>query len=168
MRKTVAKLSHRHLPSPKPASIAVATIGATLGIGLLGWLGALSALKLLVAPMGASSVLLFSVPASPLSQPANVVLSHILAAMAGLAVGMVLPGSFAGAGLAVGLSIAAMMAVRVTHPPAGAMALVAWSVAADKPAFLASVILASLLLVASALIWHRITGAAYPIKPSGT
>ena len=42
-------------------------------------------MPLLMAPFGASCVLLFAVPNSPLSQPANVIGGHAVATLAGLA-----------------------------------------------------------------------------------
>ncbi|TIM63397.1 MAG: hypothetical protein E5Y60_25335, partial [Mesorhizobium sp.] len=52
----------------------IACFGATIGIALTGAIGGLVLgsgphVPLLVAPMGASAVLLFAVPASPLAQP---------------------------------------------------------------------------------------------------
>lgn len=165
MRRSIAQLGHRHAPAAHPRAAVFAALGAAAGIALLGWLGALSTLKLLLAPMGASCVLLFSVPGSPLSQPANVIGGHILAAVLGLGVGLLLPGGVAGPAAAVGISIAAMMLVRITHPPAGAMALVAAAVTAGKGAFLLSVVSSSVVLVVCALVWHRFTGISYPLKP---
>lgn len=41
-------------------------------------------LALLIPPFGASSVLLFALPSSPLAQPRNVIGGHLVAASAGL------------------------------------------------------------------------------------
>ena len=56
----------------------IACIGATIGIALTGAIGGLVLgngphVPLLVAPMGASAVLLFAVPASPLAQPWSII-----------------------------------------------------------------------------------------------
>ena len=77
-----------------------------------------------MAPFGATCVLLFSVPNSPLSQPANVIGGHLVSTAIGLLLHAMLPVEWWSLGLAVGLAIAAMAVLRVTHPPAGADPLV--------------------------------------------
>src|SRR5450830_472175 len=67
-----------------------ACCGALLGILLTGlvshWaLGASAPLPLLIAPMGASAVLLFGVPASPLAQPWSIIGGNLVAAVIGVA-----------------------------------------------------------------------------------
>ena len=89
---------------------------------LLGLLTLWSGQLLIVAPLGASCVLLFGYPASPLAQPRNIVLGNLLGALVG-----VLLVSTAGQGpavlaLAVGLTILLGQQLRCLHPPAGGMA----------------------------------------------
>lgn len=64
-----------------------AVLGAALGLVctalLSGWL-APSATVWLVAPIGASAVLVFTAPASPLAQPWSVVAGNSLSAVVGL------------------------------------------------------------------------------------
>ena len=60
------------LPGATGRGLILACFGALVGIFLTGWIAALvhgdsEALPWLVAPMGASAVLLFAVPASPLA-----------------------------------------------------------------------------------------------------
>ena len=86
---------------------------------------AFQAQTLFVASMGASAVLLFAAPHSPLSQPWNVIGGHIVSAFFGVLVhGLVANQIFAGA-LAVGIAIIAMHYLKCLHPPGGATALVA-------------------------------------------
>jgi CBS-domain-containing membrane protein len=75
-----------------------------------------------MAPFGASCVMLFSAPGSPLSQPASVIVGHIVSTGIGLALRVLLLMEWWSMGLAI--AIAAMAALRVTHPPAGADPLV--------------------------------------------
>ncbi len=77
----------------------------------------------LIAPLGASAVLVFAVPASPLAQPWSLVGGNLLSASIGITLGMVLGEPLIAAGLAVGLAIAAMSLARCLHPPGGACAL---------------------------------------------
>lgn len=99
-------------------------LAGTLAIGLLGWLSGASGLPLLIAPFGASCVLLFAMPDSPLAQPRNLIGGHLVAATVGLAVSIVLGPGVWHAGLAVGIAIAAMELSGTLHPPAGADPLV--------------------------------------------
>jgi len=99
----------------------IAGIGASLAIGLLSYMEAsLGDVALLMAPFGATAVLVFGVPDSPLAQPKNVILGHLITAFIGLVfvhyVG-VTPLTLA---LATGLGVTAMLASKTTHPPAGA------------------------------------------------
>lgn len=154
--------------------------GALVGIlatGLLcrAALGSETALPVLIAPMGASAVLLFAVPASPLAQPWSIVGGNAVAAFVGVTMAMMVPNPFVAAALAISVAIALMMFLRCLHPPSGAVALTAvlggapirdlgygfalWPVAAN-----------SLLLLAVALLFNNLTGRAYPHvlpKPTG-
>ncbi|WP_374529766.1 HPP family protein, partial [Novosphingobium sp.] len=100
-----------------------------LGIGFAGvtsWLllgdGSVG-LPLLVAPLGASAVLVFAVPASPLAQPWSVIGGSLISGAIGLATGHFLGAPVLSASIAVGLAIAVMSMLRCLHPPGGACAL---------------------------------------------
>lgn len=106
-------------------------LGATLGICVLAALqvGPVShhGLLMLVASFGASAVLLFAAPASPLAQPRNLVLGNTVSALSGVCVSRAFAGSlpWLAPGVAVGLAIFFMCLGGVTHPPGGAFALIA-------------------------------------------
>ncbi|MES2114277.1 MAG: HPP family protein, partial [Pseudomonadota bacterium] len=147
-------------------------LGALLGIALTAGLtrlavGANSSLPLLLAPMGASAVLLFAVPASPLSQPWSILGGNLVSALVGVACVRTMGDSIAAATVAVPLAIAAMFYLRCVHPPSGAVALTAvlggTTVHGLGYGFvLAPVGLNSVALLASALVYHRLTGHRYP------
>lgn len=80
---------------------------------------------LLVASMGASTVLVFSVPHGPLSQPWQLIGGHTVSALIGVTVAMWLPGTLIPGALAVALAIGAMHYLRCIHPPGGGTALAA-------------------------------------------
>jgi CBS domain-containing membrane protein len=106
------------------------SIGAALGIGLaggLGWwlLGGSDGAVWLVAPMGASAVLLFAVPSSPLAQIWPALAGNVVSALVGIAVHEAGGSGPAAAAAAVGLALLLMFPLRCVHPPGGAMALVA-------------------------------------------
>lgn len=134
-------------------------------VAALGLTQDLAGLAMLFAPLGATCVLVFAVPQSPLSQPAHVVFGHALAGAIGVGAHMMLPGNIWVAALAVGLGIAGMVALRITHPPAGATTLVSYA-SGHSALFLAFPILSgAVALVFFATLYHRITGHTYPLKP---
>ncbi|KAB8172597.1 HPP family protein [Lysobacter maris] len=148
-----------------PAALR-AGIGGGVAIGLLLALARLSGQPWLMAPFGASCVLLFSLPASPLSQPANVIGGHLLSTAIGLAVAQWLPDAVWAMPLAAMLAIAAMAGLRVTHPPAGADPLLVLLARPDWSFLLFPVALGSLALVAVAWCVHRVPGGVrYPLPP---
>src|SRR5690606_20237739 len=105
-----------------------AVVGALLGIlfaaGVSQWLAGTPVVGAwLLAPLGASAVLVFAAPASPLAQPWSVVGGNTVSALVGVLCASWLPEVVPAAALAVALAIAVMFALRCLHPPGGAMAL---------------------------------------------
>lgn len=152
--------------------------GALLGLLFAGLLGRFAVASfsgdggdwlhpLLVAPIGASAVLVFAVPASPLAQPRSVLGGNIVSALVGITVPMLFPQPLVAAPLAVGLAIGAMMLLGCLHPPGGAVALIC-VIGGPKVAeagylfALNPVAVDSLLLTGAGMIWGRITGHSYP------
>lgn len=104
-----------HLPA------VVAGVGATIAIFLLAIVDSLqSEFVLLMAPFGASAVLVFGIPNSPLAQPKNVILGHLLTAFIGVVFVILFPVEPWSLALATGLAVSAMLMTKTTHPPAGA------------------------------------------------
>lgn len=102
--------------------------GALIGIFAAGLAGhlllrALPDFPLLLAPLGATAVLVFAVPASPLAQPWPVIGGSMLSALTGLGVHALVPDPIVAAAIAVGGAIAVMAVARCLHPPGGACAL---------------------------------------------
>ncbi|MGW8390049.1 HPP family protein [Pseudoduganella sp. HUAS MS19] len=121
----------------------------------------------LVAPIGASSVLLFCLPASPMAQPWAVIGGNVVSGLMGVACVQFLgPGPMAAA-LATPLAIAAMFALRCLHPPGGATALM---MVIGGPAVhamgyrlpLGPVLLDCVLIVLAAIVYNNLTGRRYP------
>lgn len=103
----------------------LAGCGATLCISSLAALEQLTPQTIwLMAPFGATMVLLFALPESPLAQPRNILCGHLLTSLVGLIILNTLGVSPLALGLAVGLGIAVMMLTHTVHPPAGANPLV--------------------------------------------
>jgi len=149
-----------------------ASCGALLAIMLTGLVShfALDSgtnLPALIAPMGASAVLLFAQPASPLAQPWSIVGGNVVSAAVGVACAQWIGEPMLAAAMAVAGAIAAMFALRCLHPPGGAIALSAVlggpAVHAAGFSYLwAPVGLNSLLLLAVALLFNNATRRRYP------
>lgn len=160
------------LPGATARDRAIACLGAVVAIGLTGlvaaWLhGDGEALPWIVAPVGASAVLLFAVPASPMAQPWPIVGGNALSALVGFAVGEALGHGALACGLAVGLAIAVMSVTRSLHPPGGAAALfgaLGGSLVESAGWWfpLAPVALNALILVGVGWVFHRFSGHSYP------
>lgn len=99
-------------------------IGGTLGILILCMLAEQSQVPWLMAPFGATCVLLFAVPTSPLAQPRNIIAGHFISATVGLAALYSFGDSYLVMSVAVGSAIFLMQYFRAVHPPAGANPIV--------------------------------------------
>lgn len=141
-------------------------VGAGLGILLTGALSrwcAPAGAAWLIAPIGASTVLAFAIPSSPLAQPWSIVGGNTLSALAGTVCAWLVPDLGLAAALAVSLAIGAMLLARCVHPPGGAAALLV--VLSNHPSwsFVAfPVLFNSVLLVLAAMAYHSATGHTYP------
>ena len=117
----------------------------------------------LIAPLGASAVLVFAVPASPLAQPWAVVGGNTLAALVGIACARWLPDPAWAGAIATALAIGVMFALRCLHPPGGAMALLAVLTHTTNFSFVLFPALAnSALLVLAGVAYNSLTGRRYP------
>lgn len=98
----------------------VAGFGAMIAIALLVYLGHFIELSLVMAPFGATAVLIFALPKSPLAQPKNVILGHFITALIGVVFVQFIGVTPFTLALATGLGVSAMLLSDSTHPPAGA------------------------------------------------
>lgn len=153
------------MAGPKAVDLVRAGIGAGLGLLLAGLALRVLGLGWLIAPFGASAVLVYAVPNSPLAQPWSVVMGNTLSALVALAVTTALPHWDWAVPLAVGLAIATMIAARALHPPGGAVALlVALGGHADWLPIVGTVATGSALLVAIGILWNGAVGRVYPFR----
>ncbi|KAJ2128201.1 hypothetical protein GGF48_002953 [Coemansia sp. RSA 921] len=125
------------IPSPPPVLIwsifsAVTSFISIMTLGLIHKYGSAihnHNLPFAIAPAGASAVLIFAVPASPLAQPRNVIVGHIIAALVGTfahALFLHVEDSlrWLSGALAVSVAIGLMGLTNCYHPPAGATAFI--------------------------------------------
>jgi CBS-domain-containing membrane protein len=147
---------HRHQPPAAAARWLKAGLGATAAFVLIWFLGDAAGVPFIVAPLGASAVLVFGMPESPLSQPANVLGGHTVAAAISLIVDHLAPRGPLVLAVTVGAVIALLGLIRLTHPPAGATALVVMLSHPDWSFLFTPVIAGSLVLVLTAVLVHRL------------
>ncbi|RWX78219.1 HPP family protein [Neorhizobium lilium] len=152
--------------------------GALAGILVTGLIGGVVAHHgavgpALIAPMGASAVLLFAVPSSPLAQPWSILCGNLVSALVGVTAALWINDLFLASAIAISVAILAMLSLRCLHPPSGAIALTA---VLGGPAVhdlgysfaLWPVLGNSVVLLAAAIIFNNLTGRPYPraIKPT--
>lgn len=147
---------HRHEPRGEMLSHLKSGAGAVISMSLVGGLAVLTGLPLLLAPFGATAVLLFGQADSALAQPANVLGGYLVAALISVVFLLVLPHAWWVATIGVGLVIAAMLVLRVTHPPAGAVPLLAFSAGMPPETLFVAVMAGAACLVGTALVHHRL------------
>jgi CBS domain-containing membrane protein len=157
-----------------PVEALRAGLGGLIGLGLTGLFVLSPGIDLttglyLVAPLGASSVLLFAVPNSPLAQPWSAIVGNTVAALVGVAVSMFVTEPTLRIALAVGLAIVATILARAVHPPAGAVAMTA-AMSPDAIQHLgfwfalAPIATGTAALVLVAIAYARLTGRRYPFR----
>ena len=124
---------------------------------------------LLLASMGASAVILFATPGSPLAQPWPLLGGQLFSALVGILMAEFIADTVDAASLAVGFSVAAMLVLRCLHPPGAATALapVLGGMRAHSPdtvIFLMTLAINVLLMLGLAIIINRfILRRNYPL-----
>lgn len=143
-------------------------VGAVIGVLLTAllsrwWAGGSSTGPWMVASLGASAVLVFGMPSSPLAQPWPVLGGSTLSALVGAVCAALIPDPAIAGALAVGLAIALMVPLRCLHPPGGAMALYVVLTAGDGWHLAAFPILFNVVvLLVAAVVYNGLTGRRYP------
>ncbi|MDF2964610.1 MAG: hypothetical protein K0S39_6345 [Paenibacillus sp.] len=138
-------------------------LGGFIAILLCGSLSGLTNFSLVMAPFGATCVLIFALPDSPLAQPRNVIGGHVLSTLVGLLMLTLFGAHTWSIALAVGLAIGVMQWTRTVHPPAGANPLVVMLSAAKWSFLFTPVLLGAFLIVMIGYLYHKTARtSAYP------
>ncbi|OBT90064.1 hypothetical protein VE02_02538 [Pseudogymnoascus sp. 03VT05] len=180
-------LGHRPSLHPPPRTLLttlLALLGTFTGLALTTLLfhilpslsAATDANPLIIASLGATAILLYSTPASPLAQPRPLLLGQAISATVGILIALAFRSLgeeefgrlrwLAGA-LAVAVAAAVMAITKTVHAPAGATALLA--VTSDEIAELgwglvALVEVGCLAMMVVALVWGNVCkGRRYPV-----
>jgi len=161
------------MPWPRKSDVVQAMAGGVAGIAACAlsiWLMSAGGVMqlFLIAPLGATAVLVFVVPNSPLAQPWSAVMGNTLSAVSGVGAVSLLDPPFAPVA-AVALAFAVMMVCRALHPPGGAVALLiglAPGLPAEAGLFMIcfNTAVLTFVLVLSGVLFHRFTGRKYPFR----
>lgn len=154
--------------SERLRSVFGAFIGLILVLAIAKYLGELSGLdEWLMASLGASALLVFALPQSPMAQPWAVIAGNTVSALLGISIVHLVYEPLLAMPLAASLSILGMFVLRCLHPPAAAVALIAvlGQVMHYRYAFF-PVMVDSILLVIAGAVYSNLTGKRYPNKPN--
>lgn len=144
-----------------------AFIGLMLVFTLAKYLGELNGIdEWLMASLGASALLVFALPGSPMAQPWAVIAGNTLSALIGITAANLIKEPLLAMPIAAAASILGMFILRCLHPPAAAVALIAVlaHVINYRYAFF-PVMVDSILLVIAGAIYSNTTGKSYPNRP---
>jgi CBS-domain-containing membrane protein len=99
---------------------ALAGLGALIALSFIGLVAEEVGYMMIIAPFGATAVILFSLPDSPYAKPINVFAGYLIATLIGLIVLKYSSGNWLAVGAGIGAIIMIMNLFNVIHPPAGA------------------------------------------------
>lgn len=143
----------------------ISALGAFLCISLIAFINSYDDFNIwLIPPFGATMVLVMAVHESPLAQPKNIFFGHILSALSGVLIYFFLGMSFLSIGLAVAISVWAMMITKTIHPPAGANPIIAILGGKGISFILLPVATGALIIIVFAIIYNKILKRNYPKK----
>lgn len=130
MQTRLFKLFQSFMPEAVPLSTGEklrSVLAIFVAILLVGYVTSIFvsgiALPVLVASIGASSILMFAVYHSPLSQPWPMTAGNILPALIAVTCGKLVHDLVLAAAVSLSLSLLVMQLLRCVHPPGGALAL---------------------------------------------
>lgn len=117
----------------------------------------------MVASLGASAVLVFAMPSSPLAQPWPVLGGNTLSVLVGVVCAALVPEPAVAAALAVSAAVLMMVPLRCLHPPGAAMALfVVLNPGEDAQLLVFPVLFNVLVLLLVGIAYNNATGRGYP------
>ncbi|MFL9452193.1 MULTISPECIES: HPP family protein [Nostocales] len=130
--------------------------GSFIGIAATAYLSVTTNSPLLMAPFGATSVLIFGIPDSPLAQPRNVIGGNFVAALVSLTILHLFGSEPWAMGMAVATAIGMMQLTATLHPPSGAVALVVMMTKAPWQFLLTPALEGSIILILCAVVFNNL------------
>lgn len=150
-------------PSPGTRHILLAWLGGVMAIRAVAGLAHTLSAMLVLGSFGASCVLIFGFPDSPLSQPRNVVFGHLISSLTGLCFLELFGPTWWPVALAVGTAIALMLLTRTAHAPAGSNPVIIFLAQPGWDFILFPTLSGALILVLVALVYNNAARTArYP------
>ena len=107
----------------KNKAMLLGVLGATIGIIALQFVTNASGVELVAASFGATFVLIFALPDSPVVKPRNIIGGYLISTSIALLVFEFIGNDPFSLGLAFGLSFVFMQLTKTLHPPAGSIPL---------------------------------------------
>lgn len=151
---------------------ALAAFASIVLVGAVSaWFISGSALPLMIVSIGASAVLVFTIPTSPLAQPWPLLAGNLIAAFIGVSCAKLVPYPALAGALAIGLTVLAMLATHSLHPPGGGVALLGAMGGESIHAlgyqyiWLPFSLNLLVLLIAALLFNNLLPGRSYPLRP---
>lgn len=147
-------------------SVVGAFIGLIFVLVIAKYLGEFGGVEeWLMASLGASALLVFALPNSPMSQPWAVIGGNGLSAAIGVSCSIFFREPLIALPAAASLSILGMFILRCLHPPAAAVAFIAvlGGLIHYRYTFF-PVVVDSVLLVIAGAVYSNLTGKRYPNK----
>tara|TARA_B100000029_G_scaffold335321_1_gene327457 strand:- start:1178 stop:1687 length:510 start_codon:yes stop_codon:yes gene_type:complete len=152
-------------------------VGAAVTIGILAYITFQSFLTesiyglWLTASFGSTVVLVFGYPENEFAQPRNVLFGHIICALIGILFVVLFKISqdrlifFLAIGLAVGISVMLMMALKISHPPAGGNTIVVMLAQDSFQYLIFPIMVGAITIIIGGVIYNRfILKKNYPVK----
>ena len=125
----------------------------------------------LATSFGSTVVVVFGYPKNEFAQPKNVLFGHLLCTLVGIIFVTLFKISqdrsifFLAIGLAVGISVMLMMALRITHPPAGGNTIVVMLAQDSFQYLMFPIMFGAITIIIGGIIYNRfILKKNYPIK----
>jgi len=113
----------------KQSEVAASVIGAFLATLIASFFSnsilEAGEMHMVLASTGASAMLVFGLPHSPVSKPWNLVGGHVVSAIVGVTCYKFIPNSILASSIAIPVAMQLMHLFRCTHPPGGATAITA-------------------------------------------
>jgi CBS domain-containing membrane protein len=106
-------------------SIVGAVVAMLLASFFSNHILAIEGSPLILASTGASAILIFGLPHSPVSQPWPLVIGHVISAFIGVSAYYLVASPVLASSLAIGFAMLAMHLTDSMHPPGGATAITA-------------------------------------------
>ena len=152
-------------------------VGAGVTIAILAYITFQSTLSgtnyglWLAASFGSSVVVVFGYPNNEFAQPRSVLFGHLLCTLVGIIFVTLFKISqdrsifFLAIGIAVGISVMLMMALKITHPPAGGNTIVVMLIQDSFQFLIFPIMVGAVTIIIGGVIYNRfILKKKYPLK----